>query len=344
LDSCLLLTVVGLVFGFTITLHPEYSEIYDARVFHSIISGVSGISGYIIIRQLLDTDLLRRCLKSSAYVLFLYYFLRSLEVIRTGVWTSFSVGTASNIFVNSSMEFGYSMLFPVLLFLYFYLMERRIWYLVISLVGFLEIVLYGGRGPILAYMVFIAVYVIFIWIRSKDINYKGFKIFGIILAVALIYLFFDDIVAWVVNVLGKSGIESRALTLLIQNEATSDNGRNLLYMNIWGKITDHSLWTGYGPLSDMYYLDGYYAHNIILELMVDFGLVPGMAAFAITVFSLVRTVIKCVDRDSATMFLVFVSCGFVKLFFSSSFWTETLFWMMLALMVNYRRLGLTSKR
>lgn len=339
-DSFLLLVIVGIIFGITIWYHPEYNEVYSNRVFHSILSGVSGISGYIIVRQNLNIDGFKRCLKYSAYILFLYYFFRSFEVIKTGVWSNFSVGTASNVFTNSSMEFGYSMLFPALLFMYFYLRDKRLRYLVISLVGLVEIILYGGRGPILAYLCFVALYVVFVWMRSNDIRYKALKIIGILLVVLLAYIFFDDLLGIIVNVLEKAGIQSRVLTLLLKGEATADNGRNLLYVSAWEKITDHSLWSGYGPLSDMFYLDGYYVHNIILELMLDFGMLPGLCLFIVLILGLIRTLLKCIDEEAIAILLIFVSCGFVKLFISSSFWTETSFWMMLALMINFRKLKL----
>ena len=339
-DSLLLLVVVAIIFGVTISIHPEYDEVYSGRVFHSIISGVSGIAGYVIIRQNLDFNSFRKCLKYSAYVLFLYYFIRSFEVIRTGVWSSFSVGTATNVFTNSSMEFGYSMLFPALLFMYFYLREKRLKYLIISLVGLAEITLYGGRGPILAYLCFVALYVIFVWMRSNEIRYKAIKIVCIVLAVVLLYFFFDDILGVVVNGLEKLGIQSRVLTLLIEGEATSDNGRNLLYAATWEKIIGRSFWSGYGPLADMFYLDGYYVHNIILEMMLDFGLIPGFCLFIVLVTCLIRTLLKCKDEEAVAILLIFVSCGFIKLFISSSFWTETTFWMMLALMMNYKKLAL----
>lgn len=339
-DSLLLVVTVAIIFGVTIIIHPEYEDVYSDRVFHSIISGVSGISGYVIIRQNLDIGSFKKCLKYSAYVLFLYYFIRSFEVIRTGVWSSFSVGTATNVFTNSSMEFGYSMLFPALLFIYFYFREKKLIYLIISLIGLAEIILYGGRGPILSYLCFVVLYVIFVWMGSNEIRYKALKIVGIVLVVVILYFFFNDILEIIVSGLNKSGIQSRALTLLIEGEATSDNGRNLLYAATWEKIIGHSFWSGYGPLADMFYLNGYYVHNIILEMMLDFGLIPGLFLFIVLVTCLIRTLVKCKDEDAVAILLIFVSSGFIKLFISSSFWTETTFWMMLALMMNYKKLKL----
>lgn len=334
-DSILLLFVVCTIFGLTYITHKEYAAVYQERVFSHVLSGVTGISGYFLIRQNRDEESFYHALKISGYILFAYYFYRSFDVIRNGYWTVFSTGTASNVYNNSSMEFGYSMLFPALIFLYFFLKERKKAYIFISLVGLAEIILYGGRGPILAYCCYVAFYFIFVWFRNREIPNKPIKILGIILVLILVYFLFDTLLSVSVNVLESHGIRSRALTYLINGEATADNGRTIIAGWAIDLISKKSVFSGYGPLADIA-LMGLYSHNIILELMIDFGVVWGSIVFVTICLAIIVTIFKEQNLNRLMIFFIFVCCGFVKLFVSNSFWVETFFWMMLGLMVNYR--------
>lgn len=334
-DSLVVLFLVGLIFGVSYIRHPEYHSLYSEYVFGQIISGVSGVTGYVIMRRLEDINDLKRVLKACAYILFLYYFFRSFDVIIHGSWTVFDIGHASNAFSNSSMEFGYSMLFPSLLFLAFYITDNNRLYLIPSAIGIVETLLYGGRGPVLIYISFIVLYLVFVWIKDSEIRNKWLKVIGIIVLGLGFYGFYNYIVAFVINIFNSFGIKSRFLTYLANGEITADNGRTWIQNRARDLISQKSIFSGYGPLGDRYYI-GYYSHSIIYELAVEFGVFFGTLLFFLLIFLILKSIVKCNNKEMRIFFILFVSCGLVKLFVSSTFWTETYFWMMVAMIVNIR--------
>lgn len=338
LDSFLVYIGVGLIFLFAYWNHPEYKDLYSERVFSHILSGITGVTGYFVVRQIYNRDSLFKVLKASAYILFFYYFFRSFDVIRNGYWTVFSVGTASNVYSNSSMEFGYSMLLPALLFAAFYCIEKKRIYLIFSVIGIIEILLYGGRGPVLAYLCFIVIYFIFIWTKDPEIKYRGLKIFGLIILLLTVYFLFDTVIGAVAQLLSSMGIKSRVLDYVVSGHALDDNGRNWIHLSAYALIANKSIFSGYGPLGD-YYQIGYYSHNMAIELAVEFGVLIAAITMILLVISVVRSLIKCKDQEYAVFLIVFICAGLIKLMFSNYFWAETNFWIMLGMMVNVRMLN-----
>ena len=334
-DSILVYVGIGLIFAISYFKHPEYGELYSERVFSHVLSGLTGVTGYAVIRQAGGKESLFKVLKASAYVLFIYYFFRSFDVLRNGYWSVFSTGNATNVYSNSSMEFGYSMLLPALLFLAFYFIEKRRKYLILSVIGATEILLYGGRGPVFAYLCFIVIYFIFIWVKDSEVRHKGIKICGLIILLMLVYFLFDAIIGAITQYLASMGIQSRVLDYVVNGEALDDNGRNWIHLKAFALIENKSAFSGYGPLGD-YYQIGYYSHNMAIELAVEFGRAIAVVLMILLVLLVVRSLVKCKDREYAIFFIVFICAGIIKLMFSNYFWAETNFWIMLGMMANIR--------
>jgi O-antigen ligase len=202
--------------------------------------------------------------------------------------------------------------------------------------GAVEIMLFGGRGPLFAYICFISLYFVFVWLKDHEVKHKWLKIFGIILGVSILYSSLNSIMQVISNMLSSHGIQSRFFVLFTSGKIADDNGRAWIQTRVINLINQKSVFSGYGPLADSYYVE-YYSHNIVLELALEFGIVFGGMIIVLILVEMLRLLITCKDEEFCILFLVFVACGFIKLFFSSTFWQESLFWMMLAMMFNFRK-------
>ena len=128
--------------------------------------------------------------------------------------------------------------------------------------------------------------------------------------------------------LEPAGIKSRTITRFLNSSMTYDNGRNDIFktaLSMMGIL-------GNGPFYDQYLWGvGNYCHNFFVEILFDFGAVGG-GAILIALFT---AVVKIVSRSAGNpwyeLFLVYLSYCIGRLMFSGTFWSETNFWILIAL-------------
>ena len=338
-DSLLLGFLIVLTFLVSLASYPEYSDLYRQFGWYKhFLSGTSGVVGFLLIRNFKSIQSLKIVLKISAILLFTYYIYKSFEVINLGYWVSYLDAPISN--PNSSMSFGYGILFPSIVLIYFFFQEKKVIYLVLSLIGFFEIVFFGGRGPIILYFAFIFLYFVFyemVSIRSKKHKIKYFLVFLFSLSLGLIISSNIDY-GYLSN-----RFSSRVFLYLHENELLNDNGRSW----IWGKsiqyIQDGGIFRGYGALSDRYYLNGYFSHNIFLELLMTYGIFFGLCLSLIVLFLFAKILIQKRNNEIKGIFLIFFVSGFLRLMVSNSIWLDTNFWIALGLSINFLTMSKSEK-
>ena len=152
-----------------------------------------------------------------------------------------------------NMSFSYACLLPMVSF---YRRRTLISY-VLSLFLLISILAIGSRG---AAMVFIA-YVVYD-ILQHDKKYI-FLLLGMLLVSFCMLPLLSD---WLESV----GIHSRTLSLIADGSVAADSGRGDVYEMFFQLLSEHPL-LGLGLFGDRVYLDGYYCHNILLEMLLNFG-------------------------------------------------------------------------
>ncbi len=132
------------------------------------------------------------------------------------------------------------------------------------------------------------------------------------------------------NVLGVFNIYSRTLALL-QNETINFlNGRELLYAKTIEYI-NINFFSGYGIYGDRALLDGTYPHNIILEFLVQYGILLG-TIFLVLILLLIICGFYINEWNDIS--IIFVSIVIVGSMLSGSYLTNLYFWMMLGGLIN----------
>lgn len=228
-----------------------------------------------------------------------------------------------------SMGLGYSMLIPALVLSLMVIRNRRIIDLVCLIVILVGILAYGSRGPLIGVVLFFAFYSI----RFLVLNKKYLYVILVVLGFFLLVFYFNAIIHGLTCLFEKIGIQSRTLKLAdFQNLYIS--GRENIYLPIKQAIIDNPF--KIRGVNAEYLLVNTYAHNIVLELLYQFGLLLGGVALIAILYGIVKTLLdsKMGKREEMIALMMFASIP--QLFVSSSLWISYSFWLWIALLGNKR--------
>jgi O-antigen ligase len=317
---------MALFFYVTYLVHPEYHnrfvDIYKEGA-HSakvVFTMWAGIYCYYIFRLFKNEDeKLFSTLKALAIVILLFE-----------IW-----GFADhNEGYGYDMGFGYRMEMAAIIFLAQYLNNKRnTRYLVLSLACMAFAILYGSRASIVGYGVFILVY--FIW--SKQIN-RRMVFLSVLVIITGVLATSQSFIMYIYNMFSGLGIESRTLykIAVLGNISASTSRTERIWPVLIEALKEMPIYEMYGAFGDRTLLAARYpyAHNFILEILMTFGWIVGLAIL-VWIFVMFIKVIKN-DKGLSGLITIIVGCfALCRLFFSSSFWVEPYFWALLAMLVNY---------
>lgn len=285
-----------------------------------ILTGCSSIFALIFLGMNFSNSELTMGIKASGYLTLIISAVRFFVITING--TEFLVN-------GYDMNFGYTLLFPALIFLSFYFLENRKIYLIITFISFLFILFFGSRGPVLCFIVCFFLEYLLLFFSKKTISRKIVTLF----LFAFLFLFVLFIYFLIPRLFNVSSMP-RTLQYLfnLRDINASDQGRIILANDVSNLIKNQPFW-GYGMLSDQGFLGiGKYSHNIFLEFIITFGKLFGIL-FLFLIAILVVKVFKSkkIVKENKVFFSIFVSSSLCRLMISNSFWYETMFWCMLGL-------------
>lgn len=233
---------------------------------------------------------------------------------------------------NSYMAIGYSLsLFSIVLFEYTRIKKEKI-NAMIATVFSIAILIFGNRG---AFFVLIAYFCIrFFLHKGIKISKKGI-IIGIILSLIgiITIINFEQIIYVVSNIIQGFGVSSRSLEKLMTHSFAQSIGRNEIYEKIFEIIESNPIAIrGPGYLTTVYISARYTnanAHNIFLELLIEYGCILGPIIFAIILSRICKAVrllakSNSMDDSIAACFLI---QAIVMLSFSSTFYICNELWL-----------------
>lgn len=335
-DFVIIMSIVIVSFGIGYIAHPEYSIVYSDKsygFFYILFPFTSGIFGYYVIRLETDPKKLLNYLRKASIILFIWYAIRPVETLSNGgQWIS---GMGENS--NYSMLYGYQMLFPTTILLFWGLYKHKAIYLCMGVLGAIEILVFGSRGPLLCIAIMLVLYIL----RIMPRNVGKIKTIGFVFMISAITIvifnthIFETVVIALIKFINNLGLQSRTLTRLLTNEISDDTGRSLIW-NTAKELINHGSFWGYGPLGDIY-LIGTYSHNIFLELFMTYGIPFGGVIILLLIYYTLKMLIKCNNIDYLSLYIIFFSYCFGRLLLSYSFWYETTFWAAIGIIVSYSK-------
>lgn len=229
------------------------------------------------------------------------------------------------LFVNKT-ENPYNMRFSYILSISLYfqsiglIKEGNKKNIILILLDLFLIVMFGSRGPLLCYAIFLVLFVLFENIKKYV---KG--IFCIVLL--NIYLFLDKIILGIANIIDRFNISSRTLYLLV-NDIQHSSGRDIIQKNSLYLLKQNSIF-GLGIAGEFKYMEDY-PHNIILDLMLHWGIIFGSLVFFLLVIFISKAFLKSSGKERLLM-LIFISYGFITLLFSGTYLSWDGFYILLGL-------------
>lgn len=178
-----------------------------------------------------------------------------------------------------NMSLSYACLLPMVSFY----RHRTLLSYIFSLFLLISVLAIGSRGAAVVFIAYVF-YDIFQHSRKYSVLLVGLLLAGF----ALLPFLSEGLEA--------IGIHSRTLTMLADGAIDQDSGRGDVYSLILQILDEHPIW-GIGLFGDRVHLDGSYCHNILLEMLLNFGYLGAMIFWPIIILLFVLIYMKS-DRDN----------------------------------------------
>lgn len=230
----------------------------------------------------------------------------------------------------SYMEFSYSLLPFISILYYAFRQNLKLINLIAFLVGFIDILVFGARAPILFLLVFIVLYEI-IRLRESKILPKITMILICILLVMVLTLFNDKIIHFVIRIAELTN--SRFLIKMLNRELLISHTRSLIYEEANYALKNMGL-NIYGLFGDRLLVNAIYVHNIFYELLLSFGYIFGLISILALLFLIAKAIVFNKDTTLKIMAILFTTALFLRYLVSGSFVIEGNFYIYIAIMLN----------
>lgn len=241
--------------------------------------------------------------------------------------------TTTSVYVGN-MDLAYKLLPHCCFIAYYAIKNTSIYNLILTVVGGFYLLMLGTRGAALIYLTLITVLII-MGKKSKWLIARSVLIFAGI-AAFISSSWYDSAILWFYQKAQQLGLSIRIFDKLLAGEVTNSSGRDLIREKLFAAIKE-SPFLGNGLYADRIIANSY-AHNIAIELWVEFGIAIG----SIILFAIIAVLFKgylSADSDEVKgLVLVLIFSCFLKLFLSSSYLDERLLFFLLGLCVaNIRK-------
>lgn len=264
-----------------------------------------------------EIEVFQNVLKKVSFYIFLISVVISILLLNIGI----------DGFLYSQ-TLSYYVLLPAIMYFNEFMSNKSFKSLLIFITSIFIIVVLGARGPLLI----IAMYIIICNMYVKSLSIKRVIIkFGLIFGALVTIIFWDFILEKFTLFLTSIGISSRTLMILSDYDFFS-SGRIRLYNSLLMGIAKRPFF-GYGIYGDRYLLNGIYAHNIVLEILIGFGMILG--TFIILIFSCYGFLkIFRAEKRNRNMYIILLFYCLFPLLISSTYLTNISFWIFIGIIFN----------
>lgn len=271
---------------------------------------------YVVCYQITDYEELNRIMfKLSCFIAFVV-FIFTVGVF-SGVLGTFNRG-------KYSMGLGYSCIIPSLFLSSDYIRNKNKLSLLGVFVFIVAIISFCSRGPLIELVLFFMYFLIRNLLEKKKFV-RLILLFGISIALFFTY---KRILYYFALFLQNLGLQSRVIRTL-STDTLYLSGRDLLYSQLIPEILDNPFKVR--GINAEWSVLGVYAHNFILELIYQFGVILGGVIVAIIIYRVYRSLTyKKLDEQRMLCVVLMFAC-FPQILVSSSIWTNSVFWMWMAI-------------
>lgn len=220
------------------------------------------------------------------------------------------------------MGISYVLLFYLAVFSICKKNKNKIHYLKIFYI-IIFILRYGSRGAILVYSVLIFCYLLNNLYFNKKYKYL---LLNIIIFISGYYIYFKtNLIRLIFQKIASLGINSRTIELF-QEKGIHLSGRGPVYENVYNSILKNPI-SIKGIFSD-FLVTGIesYSHNIILELLYQFGIILGSIFLILILILFIFSIFRKQKTIQDNLIFIFAIISVVHLMVSSTLWLNIDFW------------------
>lgn len=232
---------------------------------------------------------------------------------------------------DGNMDAAYKILPYVCLVVAMVIKKPDIWGIITAFIGVIFLFSCGTRGALVCILIFTVFYVLLF--RKYDRPLVAYPLIGLISVT--VYVFLDKIIYWLSDIALHIGMSNRIFLRIIGNKFWESNSRNILYEQIIDAILKKPIW-GYGVGGDFIIAD-IYVHNIILELLVSYGIILGAILLAAILYISCKGILKTRYEEEKVFALILVCSILIKLFLSGTYLDEVYFFFMLGVCIGNNR-------
>src|SRR5690554_4448512 len=206
----------------------------------------------------------------------------------------------------------------------------------IFIIPILYFILYSGRQNLVSLLVLTFVLVLY----NLKSNTKIYLIFIIPIITLIIFLSLDQLTISFLKFANTLNIDTRTVESILNNSLFDTSNRKHIY-DYSIEIISRSPFEIRGIFGDSAALryritNITYAHNILLELVLDFGLFLGLLLFVIFVFKTISFIMKNKTKDK-NFFIILLTLLFIRFLVSDSIFINSFFIVLLGLLFTKDR-------
>ena len=307
------------LFGFTYIFADGAKYVIDNENLFSNIF-IYGLTGFILMQMVEDYAVFFKTLRLIGYGVVIY----STVIVLYG-----SIGTGY-------MGFSYAILLYVIALLYSGLFQKNNLSLLFGIVGTIVNISGGTRGSLLSLFALLLAFLLFS---------KRWKLVVLFLCLSAIFtLNFSRILQYASEIMRVMGFNSRIVGAILGTEMSSlsdANGR-ISILNVSLELILKNWLFGYGFLGERAYINSRiwwfttngYAHNLVIEILLQFGIIVGSALLFMFVYKIVYYIRRFENNSMCGIIMIFL-CYCVHLAVSRSYATTFEFWCLLGLLWRY---------
>ena len=146
---------------------------------------------------------------------------------------------------------------------------------------------------------------------------------------------YDSAILWMYKMAQNAGLSIRIFDKLLQGVQMGSSGRDVLQDKLLYSIREHLL-LGTGLCSDRL-IAGTYAHSIVIEFWVNFGVFIGSVLLLLLIVYMVRGFFAAASNNEKGLVMALICAGFLKLLFSGSYLDHALFFLLIGFCVGISR-------
>lgn len=230
-----------------------------------------------------------------------------------------------------SMGFGNSCALPAMFMIWFFLEDKKIIHLLLSVLIVLGIISFGSRGPLVSLVVFSIVYYSILNLRKNPL-----MVFGGFFICLILFFNLNSVLGGIGQLLNSLGIHSRTINLIFSGEQELHMSNRDVMADQLMSILDQSPLEVRGINAEWNVL-GIYAHNIFLEIFFQFGLILGSLVLLYILIRMIKTLRMDITKEMSVFTLIFMCNSLSQSLVSGSIWTLPYFWLWISLVYSYNR-------